>query len=83
MENNLVAAVRAGEKPAVGPADALEALRAAVGDDLQRVNTLIVGRMESQVPLISLFSGGFVSAGGLRLRPLVTFASSRLCRRRG
>ncbi len=83
MENNLVAAVRAGEKPAVGPADALEALRAAVGDDLQRVNTLIVGRMESQVPLIPQLAGHLVAAGGKRLRPMLTLASARLCGYRG
>lgn len=57
----------------------LEALNALVGDDLARVNEIIVRRMDSPVKLIPQLAGHIVSAGGKRLRPLLTLASARLC----
>jgi octaprenyl-diphosphate synthase len=51
--------------------------------DLERVNTLIVARMHSPIALIPQLAGHIVSAGGKRLRPLLTLACARLCGYRG
>src|SRR3546814_1750900 len=63
--------------------NALEALRALVGDDLVKVNALIVERMHSPVALIPQLAGHIVAAGGKRLRPMLTLAAARLCGYRG
>jgi len=47
--------------------------------DLDRVNRLIVERMHSPVVLIPQLAGHIVSAGGKRLRPMLTLAAARLC----
>ncbi len=51
--------------------------------DLEQVNALIVARMDSPVALIPQLAGHIVSAGGKRLRPLLTLACARLCGYRG
>jgi octaprenyl-diphosphate synthase len=51
--------------------------------DLERVNALIVERMHSPIALIPQLAGHIVSAGGKRLRPMLTLAASRLCGYRG
>jgi octaprenyl-diphosphate synthase len=61
----------------------LAALNALVAEDLELVNTLILERMASQVPLIPELAGYIVAAGGKRLRPMLTLASARLCGYRG
>jgi octaprenyl-diphosphate synthase len=61
----------------------LDALFCLLGADLARVNTLIVERMHSPVTLIPQLAGHIVSAGGKRLRPLLTLAAARLCGYRG
>lgn len=57
----------------------LALLRALVEDDLKRVNSTIVERMQSPVALIPQLAGHIVAAGGKRLRPVLTLASARLC----
>jgi octaprenyl-diphosphate synthase len=47
--------------------------------DLERVNALIVERMQSPVALIPQLAGHIVAAGGKRLRPMLTLAAARLC----
>jgi octaprenyl-diphosphate synthase len=59
--------------------DALSALLALVGDDMQACNREIVARMASEVVLIPQLAAHIVAAGGKRLRPLLTLASARLC----
>ncbi len=54
------------------------ALKELVRDDLNRVNQVIIERMESQVPLIPQLAGHIVAAGGKRLRPVLTLASARM-----
>jgi len=60
------------------PAD-MSALSRLVEADLQRVNRLILERMHSPVALIPQLAGHIISAGGKRLRPMLTLATSRLC----
>lgn len=42
------------------------------------VNTLILDRMQSEVPVIPMLAEHLISAGGKRLRPLVTLAAARV-----
>jgi octaprenyl-diphosphate synthase len=63
-----------GKKPA-----SLDSLVELLRDDMQRVNTVIVDRMQSPVALIPQLAGHIVAAGGKRLRPMLTLATARLC----
>lgn len=64
-------------------APSLDPLFRLMSADLERVNTLIVARMHSPIALIPQLAGHIVSAGGKRLRPLLTLACARLCGYRG
>ena len=70
------------EERAKQPAS-LDRLTALVAGDLVRVNALILTRMQSPVALIPQLAGHIIAAGGKRLRPMLTLASSRLCGYRG
>jgi octaprenyl-diphosphate synthase len=50
---------------------------------LERVNQLIVERMQSPVALIPQLAGHIVASGGKRLRPMLTLGCARLCGYRG
>jgi len=50
-----------------------------MGDDLHRVNQLIVESMHSPVSLIPQLAGHIVASGGKRVRPLLTLAAANLC----
>ena len=58
------------------PAERLWALAA---DDMASVDALILDRMESPVGLIPNLAQHLVGAGGKRLRPLLTVATSLMC----
>ena len=62
-----------------GVKHALDQISALVGDDLVKVNQVIVEKMESPVALIPQLAGHIIAAGGKRLRPMMTLASSALC----
>jgi octaprenyl-diphosphate synthase len=47
--------------------------------ELERVNQLIVERMQSPVALIPQLAGHIVASGGKRLRPMLTLGCTRLC----
>ena len=57
----------------------LDELAGLVGEDLARVNAVIMERMQSEVALIPQLAGHIVAAGGKRLRPMLTLACSKLC----
>jgi octaprenyl-diphosphate synthase len=57
----------------------LDPLFRLLAADLARVNQLIVSRMHSPVALIPQLAGHIVSAGGKRLRPLLTLGCARMC----
>ncbi len=57
----------------------ISALTSLVADDLDRVNHLILDRMHSPVALIPQLAGHIISAGGKRLRPMLTLAAAKLC----
>ena len=61
----------------------LDLLFRLLGSDLERVNRLIVDRMQSSVALIPQLAGHIVASGGKRLRPMLTLGCARLCGYRG
>jgi len=69
----------ASRESAAAQKPSLDGLLALVGDDLKRVNQLIVDNMDNPVPLIPQLAGHLIAAGGKRLRPILTLAASQLC----
>jgi octaprenyl-diphosphate synthase len=61
----------------------LEPLQALVEADMQRVNQLIVARLDSPIRLIPELAGHLVAAGGKRVRPMLTLITAQLCGYRG
>lgn len=57
----------------------MDRLAALFSDDMREVNALILRHMESDVPLIPQVASYLIAAGGKRIRPLLTLASTRLC----
>lgn len=55
------------------------ALVALAKTDMAAVDALIIERMQSDVPVIPALAEHLISAGGKRLRPLLTVASARAC----
>src|SRR3954452_4975799 len=82
-EENPVAPVPIIDRDREGPPPSLEPLFRLLSGDLDRVNALIVDRMDSPVALIPHVAGHIVSAGGKRLRPMLTLGCARLCGYRG
>src|SRR5881275_3594688 len=82
-EENPVAPVPIIDRDREGPPPSLEPLFRLLSGDLDRVNALIVDRMDSPVALIPQLAGHIVSAGGKRLRPMLTLGCARLCGYRG
>ncbi|MCD8498382.1 MAG: polyprenyl synthetase family protein [Alphaproteobacteria bacterium] len=65
------------QKPALQQTP-LDHILAALESDMDAVNTLILTRMESPVPLIKQLATYLIAAGGKRVRPLLTLASTAL-----
>jgi octaprenyl-diphosphate synthase len=78
-----VAPVTSSERIRDGAQPSLDPLFGLIRADLDRVNALIVERMDSPVALIPQLAGHIVAAGGKRLRPMLTLAAARLCGYRG
>ncbi|MEW9853840.1 polyprenyl synthetase family protein [Novosphingobium sp. M1R2S20] len=62
-----------GAEPSLSPILALTA------QGMNSVNTVILDRMQSEVPLIPALAGHLISGGGKRLRPMLTVAGAELC----
>ncbi len=67
------------EPSRTAPEHAVARLQALVAEDLHLVNDVITDRMESPVDMIPNLAGHLINAGGKRLRPMLTLASSRMC----
>ncbi len=61
----------------------IDRLTGLLKSDLERVNMLILERMQSPVALIPELAGHIIAAGGKRLRPMLTLASARMVGYRG
>ncbi len=62
---------------------AVDRLRALTQSDLEAVNQEILRRLDSPVSMIPELAGHLISAGGKRLRPMLTLASAGLFDYRG
>lgn len=60
-------------------ANVLDRLAELTGDDLEKVNQAIIDKMQSPVALIPQLASYIISAGGKRVRPLLTLAAARMC----
>ncbi len=63
----------------LSPQNGIKALIDNVSDELGQVNEQIISRMQSHVPLIGELAGHLITAGGKRMRPVLTLASAKLC----
>ncbi len=57
----------------------LDAARDLVAADLQRVNRLVLERLQSEVSLIPELARHLIAAGGKRIRPMLTLVAAQLC----
>jgi len=60
------------------PAGSVDPLVQLTTGDMERVNALITARMASPVSVIPALAEHLISAGGKRLRPLLTLAAARI-----
>jgi octaprenyl-diphosphate synthase len=60
------------------PAASLDPMMALVASDMNQVNSVILARMQSDVPLIPELAGHLIAGGGKRMRPMLTLACARL-----
>ncbi len=58
-------------------ASPVDSLRTLLADDVRTLDTTIITRLESPVPLINQLATYLVAAGGKRLRPMLTLAFAR------
>jgi len=56
----------------------LEPMMTLVAHDMNAVNTVILDRMQSEIPLIPELAGHLIAGGGKRMRPMLTLASAKL-----
>ncbi len=59
-------------------APSLDPMLNLVASDMNRVNAVILDRMQSQIPLIPKLAGHLIAGGGKRMRPMLTLACARL-----
>ncbi|MBW8910979.1 MAG: polyprenyl synthetase family protein, partial [Sphingomonas sp.] len=56
----------------------LDPIMALVASDMNAVNSVILTRMQSDVPLIPELAGHLIAGGGKRMRPMLTLACAKL-----
>src|SRR6478672_4982418 len=56
----------------------LDAIIALAANDMNAVNSVILDRMQSDVPLIPELAGHLIAGGGKRMRPMLTLACAKL-----
>ena len=56
----------------------LEPMLALVAPGMNAVNSVILDRMQSDIPLIPELAGHLIAGGGKRMRPMLTLASAEL-----
>lgn len=59
-------------------APSLDPLVALIASDMNQVNSVILERMQSDVPLIPELAGHLIAGGGKRMRPMLTLACAKL-----
>src|SRR3546814_590173 len=61
-----------------GAPPSLEPMMSLVADNMNAVNSVILERMQSKIPLIPELAGHLIAGGGKRLRPMLTLACAEL-----
>ncbi len=56
----------------------LKPLMQLVANDMNQVNSVILDRMQSEIPLIPELAGHLIAGGGKRMRPMLTLAAANL-----
>ena len=56
----------------------LDAMLSLTAQGMNSVNSVILDRMQSEIPLIPALAGHLISGGGKRLRPMLTLAGAEL-----
>ena len=56
----------------------LDPVMALVAADMNQVNSVILDRMQSEIPLIPELAGHLIAGGGKRMRPMLTLATAKL-----
>jgi octaprenyl-diphosphate synthase len=56
----------------------LEPMLKLVAPEMNRVNAVILDRMQSEIPLIPELAGHLIAGGGKRMRPMLTLACARM-----
>lgn len=56
----------------------LDPMLSLVASDMNRVNSVILDRMQSDIPLIPELAGHLIAGGGKRMRPMLTLACAKL-----
>jgi octaprenyl-diphosphate synthase len=59
-------------------APSLDPMLSLVASDMNRVNSVILDRMQSEIPLIPELAGHLIAGGGKRMRPMLTLACAKL-----
>jgi octaprenyl-diphosphate synthase len=59
-------------------APSLDPMVRTVAHDMNAVNSVILDRMQSDIPLIPELAGHLIAGGGKRMRPMLTLACARL-----
>jgi octaprenyl-diphosphate synthase len=60
------------------PEPSLDPMLTLVSPEMNAVNSVILDRMQSDIPLIPELAGHLIAGGGKRLRPMLTLACARL-----
>ena len=63
--------------------NAVEHLSVLVKEDMAKVNQQIIAQLQAQTSAVSEIASYLVTAGGKRLRPMLTLAAARLCEYEG
>ena len=64
-------------------APSLEPMFKLVAPGMNKVNAVILDRMQSEIPLIPELAGHLIAGGGKRMRPLIVLLAARACGYRG
>lgn len=75
LSNKIVNMSDENQAPNASP---LETLSGVLFSDLTAVNSVILSRMHSDIPMIPKLAGYLIVAGGKRMRPLMTLACAKL-----
>ncbi|MBV1917962.1 MAG: polyprenyl synthetase family protein [Sphingomonadaceae bacterium] len=62
-----------------GPEPTLQPLLSLTAQGMNAVNSVILERMQSEIPLIPALAGHLISGGGKRMRPMLTVIGAQLC----